>query len=131
MIARRAAGLARGWMLLAPSLLAFADAATPSLPLGRLLRLDDATRATRLSPIAQPRPQPTRIAFAVGEGESDAFKAQSAALAATWQAPAPLICPGHHFSMLEGLNGGALLDLALLTAEGRGRRHRASRCALP
>ena len=88
------------------------------LPLGRLLGLDDAARATRLSPIAQPRPTATRIAFAVGEGESDAFKAQSAALAATWQAPAPLICPGHHFSMLEGLNGGALLDLALRTAEG-------------
>lgn len=88
------------------------------LPLGRLLGLDDAARATRLSPIAQPRPTATRIAFAVGEGESDAFKAQSAALAATWQAPAPLICPGHHFSMLEGLNGGALLDLALQAAEG-------------
>ena len=88
------------------------------LPLGRLLGLDDATRAKRLSPIAQPRPQSTRIAFAVGKGESDAFKAQSAALAATWQAPAPLICPGHHFSMLEGLNGGALFDLALRTAEG-------------
>jgi acetyl esterase/lipase len=87
-------------------------------PLGRLLGLDDAARATRLSPIVQPRPQATRIAFAVGEGESDAFKAQSAALSATWQAPAPLICPGHHFSMLEGLNGGALLDLALRTAEG-------------
>lgn len=87
------------------------------LPLGRLLGLDDAARTSRLSPIAQPRPQATRIAFAVGEGESDAFKAQSAALAATWQAPAPLICPGHHFSMLEGLNGGALLDLALRTVE--------------
>lgn len=87
------------------------------LPLGRLLGLDDATLAARLSPIAQPRPLAARIAFAVGEGESDAFKAQSAALAAAWQAPAPLICPGHHFSMLEGLNGGALLDLALRTAE--------------
>ncbi len=59
------------------------------LPLGRLLGLDDATRAKRLSPIAQPRPQSTRIAFAVGKGESDAFKAQSVALAATWQASAP------------------------------------------
>ncbi|UZF90376.1 alpha/beta hydrolase [Bosea sp. NBC_00550] len=88
------------------------------LPLGRLLGLDDVARATRLSPIVQSRPQTARIAFAVGEGESDAFKAQSAALAKTWQAPAPLICPGHHFSMLEGLNGGALLDLALRTAKG-------------
>jgi len=87
------------------------------LPLGRLLGLDDEARATRLSPIAQPRPQAARIALAVGEGESDAFKAQSVALAATWQAPTPLICPGHHFSMLEGLNGGALLELALKTAD--------------
>lgn len=88
------------------------------LPLGRLLGFDDAARNHRLSPVARPRPQATRIALAVGEGESDAFKAQSAALATAWQAPAPLICPGHHFSMLEGLNGGALLDLALRTAEG-------------
>jgi hypothetical protein len=29
-----------------------------------------------------------------------------------------LICAGRHFSMLEGLNGGPLLDLALQTAEG-------------
>jgi len=88
------------------------------LPLGRLLGLDDPARATRLSPIVLPRPHPTRIAFAVGEGESDAFKAQSAVLAEAWKAPAPLICPGHHFSMLEGFNGGVLLDLALRTAEG-------------
>jgi acetyl esterase/lipase len=88
------------------------------LPLGGLLGLDDAARAIRLSPIAQPRPRATRVAFAVGEGESDAFKAQSANLAAIWQAQGPLTCPGHHFSMLEGLNGGSLLDLALRTAEG-------------
>lgn len=88
------------------------------LPLGRLLGLDDATRAIRLSPTARSRPSVPRIALAVGEGESDAFKAQSAALAKIWQTPAPLISPGHHFGMLEGLNGGALLDLALQTAEG-------------
>lgn len=57
-----------------------------------------------------------RLAFAVGEGESDAFKRQSAMLAKMWGAPEPLICQGHHFSMLDGLNGGALLDLALRTA---------------
>jgi acetyl esterase/lipase len=88
------------------------------LPIGRLLGLNDAARAMRLSPIAQLRPRATRIALAVGEGESDTFKAQSAALAQSWQTPAPLICPGHHFSMLEGLNGGALLELALRTANG-------------
>ncbi|WP_353185165.1 alpha/beta hydrolase [Bosea sp. (in: a-proteobacteria)] len=86
------------------------------LPLGRLLGLDDAARAERLSPLAHPRPHAPRLALAVGASESDAFKAQSARLAAAWQAPEPLICPGHHFSMLDGLNGGALLDLALATA---------------
>lgn len=86
------------------------------LPLGRLLGLDDAGRAERLSPLAHPRPSTPCIALAVGEGESDAFKAQSARLASAWRTPEPLICPGHHFSMLEGLNGSALLDLALTTA---------------
>lgn len=85
------------------------------LPIGRLLGLDDAERAVRLSPLGQPGPAGTRLGFAVGQGETDAFKRQSARLAAAWQAPEPLICPGHHFSMLEGLNGGALLDLALRT----------------
>lgn len=86
------------------------------LPIGRLLGLDDMARALRLSPIAQPRPRADRLAFAVGAGESDAFKRQSAMLATAWNAPEPLICPGHHFSMLDGLNGGALLDLALRAA---------------
>lgn len=86
------------------------------LPIGRLLGLDDGERAVRLSPLGRPRPSGTRLAFAVGEGESEAFKRQSARLAAAWQAREPLVCPGHHFSMLEGLNGGALLDLTLRTA---------------
>lgn len=89
------------------------------LPMGRLLGLDDHERAARLSPLDRPRPTGTRLAFAVGEGESEAFKRQSATLAKAWQAPNPVICPGHHFSMLDGLNGGALLDLALRTAEPR------------
>jgi acetyl esterase/lipase len=86
------------------------------LPIGRLLGLDDVERAMRLSPLGRPRPGNVRLAFAVGEGESEAFKRQSAMLATAWQAPEPLICPGHHFSLLDGLNGGALLDLALRTA---------------
>ena len=86
------------------------------LPIGRLLGLDDGERAMRLSLLGRPQPVGTRLAFAVGEGESEAFKRQSATLAAAWQAPEPLICAGHHFSMLEGLNGGALLDLALQVA---------------
>ncbi|WP_164547628.1 MULTISPECIES: alpha/beta hydrolase [unclassified Bosea (in: a-proteobacteria)] len=86
------------------------------LPIGRLLGFDDVERAVRLSPLGRSRPSNTRLAFAVGEGESEAFKRQSAVLAAAWHAPEPLICPGHHFSMLDGLNGGALLNLALATA---------------
>lgn len=39
MTAARRAALSRGWMRLAPRLLPFADVATPTLPLGRLLRL--------------------------------------------------------------------------------------------
>ncbi|CAN7491356.1 alpha/beta hydrolase [Bosea sp. LjRoot90] len=86
------------------------------LPIGRLLGLGDIERAARLSPLGRPRPTGMRLGFAVGEGESEAFKQQSAALAAAWHAPKPQICPGHHFSMLDGLNGGVLLDLALQTA---------------
>jgi arylformamidase len=86
------------------------------LPIGRLLGLDDPALAMRLSPLGRPRPGNARLAFAVGAGESEAFKRQSATLATAWQAPEPLICEGHHFSMLDGLNGGGLLDLALRTA---------------
>lgn len=89
------------------------------LPIGRLLGLGDVERAARLGPLGRPRPNDTRLAFAVGEGESEAFKRQSAMLATAWQAPEPLICPGHHFSMLDGLNGGRLFDLALQTTESR------------
>lgn len=89
------------------------------LPIGRLLGLDDIDRAAQLGPLGRPRPASPRLAFAVGEGESEAFKRQSTMLAAAWQTSEPLICRGHHFSMLDGLNGGALLDLALRTAEAR------------
>jgi len=87
------------------------------LPLGRLLGLDDAARAARLSPLREPRPAIGSLAFAAGERESDAFKWQSLVQARAWNAPEPLICAeAHHFSLLDGLNGGALLDLARDTA---------------
>ncbi|MGO4816525.1 hypothetical protein AB4156_44250, partial [Cupriavidus sp. 2MCAB6] len=85
------------------------------LPLGRLLGLDDLARAERLSLHGRPCPS-ARLAFAVGEVESDAFKAQSAALATAWRAGPPVLCAGHHFSLLDGLNGGKLLELARNTA---------------
>ncbi|ALA20530.1 hypothetical protein AL346_20715 (plasmid) [Chelatococcus sp. CO-6] len=87
------------------------------LPLGRLLGLDDAALAARLSPLGHPPPRGLRIGVAVGEKESDEFKRQSRVIAEAWGAPAPLIAADrHHFSLLEDLNGGALLDLALATA---------------
>lgn len=85
------------------------------LPMGRLLGLDDPARAARLGALGHPRPA-ARLAFAVGEGESDAFKDQSTRLADAWGAATPLHAPGHHFGLLDGLNGGALLELALETA---------------
>lgn len=81
------------------------------LPLGRLLGLDDLARARRLSLPGRLRPS-ARLAFAVGEAESDAFKAQSTALATAWRAEPPVLCAGHHFSLLDGLHGGKLLELA-------------------
>ncbi len=80
------------------------------LPVIKLLRASN--NPAKLSPIAQPMPQGVRVRLAVGEAESDEFKRQSGEMATAWKAPAPLIVPGHHFSMLDGLNGGPLLDLA-------------------
>ena len=85
------------------------------LPFGRLLGLNDDNVRT-LSPIHFAPPADMAVGLAVGHMESDEFKRQSQEMACAWDAPAVLHAPGHHFSMLEGLNGGALLDLALSTA---------------
>lgn len=82
------------------------------LPMGSVLKLTPALVA-ELSPLRQPAPTGVKIGIAVGSEESDEFKRQSREMATAWAAPDALIVPGHHFSMLEGLNGGALLDLAL------------------
>jgi len=87
------------------------------LPMGAVLKLTPALVA-ELSPLRQPAPAGIKIGLAVGDLESDEFKRQSQEMAATWAAPDAVIVPGHHFSMLEGLNGGALLDLALSLAKG-------------
>jgi arylformamidase len=81
------------------------------LPMGTLLKLTQASVAA-LSPARIAAPAGINVALAVGADESDEFKRQSQVMASTWSAPDSLIVPGHHFSMLEGLNGGALLELA-------------------
>lgn len=87
------------------------------LPVGRLLGLTDADAVARLSPTALRPPPGLRVGVALGARESAEFKWQSEEIAAKWGAPAPTIVPDeHHFSLLEGLRGGALLDLALRTA---------------
>jgi arylformamidase len=82
------------------------------LPVGKLLNLDPRNVAA-LSPALLPPPVETRVGLAVGDQESDEFKGQSFGLARCWNLPKPLIAPGNHFSMLEGLKGGALLELAI------------------
>ncbi len=86
------------------------------LPMGGVLKITPQDVAT-LSPLRLPAPKGIKIGVAVGDLESDEFKRQSREMVALWGAPEALIPPGHHFSMLDGLNGGALLDLALATAK--------------
>jgi arylformamidase len=87
------------------------------LPMGALLKLTE-TAVAELSPARMPAPAGIKLGLAVGAGESDEFKRQSQLMASVWGGPEPLIVPGHHFSMLEGLNGGALLELAKSLARG-------------
>jgi len=87
------------------------------MPIARPLRLRPPLVAS-MSPLQLPAPAGLRIGLAVGELETDEFKRQSQLLAEAWHAPAPLIVPGHHFSMLDGLNGGSLLGLARSLVEG-------------
>ena len=83
------------------------------LPVGKLLGLHARGAVGALSPIRRKPIAGVRIGVAVGAGESDEFKRQSTELAAAWGAPPPLVLAGaHHFSLLDGLNGGPLLDLA-------------------
>ena len=84
------------------------------MPMGRILGLKSLEQARMLSPLfKQPRPG-TRIAIALGGAESDEFKRQSQALCEAWQSDPVLIIKGeNHFSLLEHLKDGALLDQAL------------------
>ena len=60
-----------------------------------------------------------RIALAVGGAESDEVKRQSVELARLGGAPVPLIVEGaNHFSLLDGLNGSALLEQARAVCAG-------------
>ncbi|MCC2098554.1 MAG: alpha/beta hydrolase [Hyphomicrobiales bacterium] len=89
------------------------------IPMGKVLGLNTPEQARALSPLFMPKPQDMRIRIALGGLESDEFKRQSAELARAWGAPTPLHVDGaNHFSLLDHLNGGALLELALDAARG-------------
>ncbi len=86
------------------------------LPMGRIVGLKGAADIDALSPARRPC-RAARIGVALGGLESDEFKWQSDEIARVWKAPSPLHVAGaNHFTLLDGLNAGALLDLAKATA---------------
>lgn len=89
------------------------------IPMGKVLGLNTRALARRLSPLFRPPQAGARVRIALGGLESDEFKRQSAELAKAWNAPAPLHVEGaNHFSLLDHMNQGPLLQLAL-EATGR------------
>jgi len=92
----------------------FDVAALAPIPMGPVLGLHDSATVEALSPIRRAPRSGTRIAVSLGGLESDEFKRQSAEIAQKWGAATPLHLEGaHHFNLIDGLNGGPLLDLAL------------------
>jgi arylformamidase len=89
------------------------------IAVARLLRLSDADVIEKLSPMRhQPRPG-VKLGVAVGGLESEEFKWQSAEIAKAWRIAAFDIVPGkNHFSLLDGLTGGSLFELAREIADG-------------
>ena len=87
------------------------------LPMAPLLGLDSKEAVAALSPLRRnPR---CKVAVAVGAQESSEFIRQSAELAAAWGAgPMLALAEANHFTVLDGLNAGPLLELALTTARG-------------
>jgi len=82
------------------------------LPMGRTLGLADADTIAQLSPeTLDPLPH-VRFGLAVGGLESGEFRRQSTDYAAKVGAPCRVIAGRHHFDLLDGLNGGELLDFA-------------------
>ena len=83
-----------------------------ALPMGRLFGLASADVA-RLSPLHHAAPAATRVALCVGGAESSEFRRHTTDLAKRWKAPTLVTEGANHFTVLDGFNGGALLDLAL------------------
>jgi arylformamidase len=85
-----------------------------STALGKLLGLDRSDHAARLNPLLRHRPEALTIAQALGAREAEGFFTQAAMLEQGWNVEPAFIAAGaNHFSLLEGLKSGPLLDLAL------------------
>lgn len=88
------------------------------LPMGRFLGLNSPADIALLSPQGlKPLPH-IRIGAAVGGGESAEFRRQTADYAKAFNIPSLAVPGKHHFDLLDGLNGGALLEFAKTTAAG-------------
>jgi arylformamidase len=88
----------------------------PFLPMGPIIGVTTPAHVAALSPIRF-KSRAAKIGVALGDLESAEFKWQSDEIAKAWHTPAPLHLAGaHHFSLLDGLNAGPLLDLAIATA---------------
>ena len=87
------------------------------IPMGKVLGLASPETCARLSPLSMMPRKGIRFGVALGAMESDEFKRQSREIAKRWHADEPLHLAGaHHFSLLDGLNSGALLSLAKAVA---------------
>lgn len=84
------------------------------IPMGPILGLQDPEVCRANSPLFRTPRDHVRIAIAVGGAESDEFIRQSQNLALQWKtAPAFILEGANHFTILDGLNGGPLLNWAL------------------
>ncbi len=82
------------------------------LPMGGLLGLNSPADISLLSPQGlKPLPH-IRLGVAVGGGESAEFQRQTNDYARAWDVPSRIIPGKHHFDLLDGLNGGELLEFA-------------------
>ena len=81
--------------------------------MGPILGLQDPEVCRANSPLFRAPRDHVRIAIAVGGAESDEFIRQSQNLAFQWKTEPAFILEGaNHFTILDGLNGGPLLDWA-------------------
>jgi arylformamidase len=87
------------------------------LPVSRLTGVTTADAIDRLSPIKYKPRLGVKIRIGVGGLESDEFKWQSAELARVWGVAPPFVIQGvNHFTLLDGLIEGDLLNYAVETA---------------